>query len=63
MNTDIYTQLKGKPEYAKYLYRYGFLITASEESKAYIKSHKDGALIPGSSYKASLVISLRYGDA
>lgn len=32
MNNDIYQQIQEKPEYAKYLYRYGFLITTSEES-------------------------------
>ena len=31
MNNDIYKQIEGKPEYAKYLYRYGFLITTSVE--------------------------------
>lgn len=32
MDHDIYVQLKKKPEYADYLYRYGFLITTSEEA-------------------------------
>lgn len=32
MNSDIYAQVREKPEYAKYLYRYGFLITTSREA-------------------------------
>lgn len=31
MKDDIYSQIREKPEYAKYLYRYGFLITSTEE--------------------------------
>ncbi|MDY4488044.1 MAG: hypothetical protein SPE18_08340 [Candidatus Limivicinus sp.] len=32
MKSDVYTQIKAKPEYAKYLYRYGFLITTCDEA-------------------------------
>lgn len=32
MKNDVYEQIKEKPDYAKYLYRYGFLITTSEKA-------------------------------
>lgn len=32
MNKDIYASIKERPEYSKYLYRYGFLITTSEQA-------------------------------
>lgn len=32
MNNDVYEQIRRKPEYARFLYRYGFLITTCEDA-------------------------------